>query len=118
MVFDPVIFFYSVRIGYSYIYEKIKPEWNILVFELFIPIIMILSKGFYLAVSSKIVFVYMPLMGMILGEMFRDDRTISISKGIWLLFINYMSMVVWFWSFVREYHDTYCYLVSFMYSVF
>ena len=101
MVFDPVIFFYSVRIGYSYIYEKIKPEWNILVLELFIPIIMILSKGFYLAVSSKIVFVYMPLMGMILGEMFRDDRTISISKGIWLLFINYMSMVVWFLSLIH-----------------
>ena len=118
MVFDPVIFFYLVRIGYSYIYEKIKPEWNILFLELFILIIMILSKRFHLAVFSKIVFVYMPLMGMILGEMFRDERMISISKGIWLLFINYMSMVVWFWSFVRGYHDTYGYLVSFMYSVF
>ena len=114
----PLFFFYLVRIGYAYIYEKIKPEWNILLLEFFVLMIMILSKEFHLAVSSEIVFVYMPLMGMILGEMFRNARTLSIYKGILLLLVNYMSMVVWFWVFVREYHDTNCYLISFMYSVF
>ena len=114
----PLFLFYLVRIGYVWIYEKIKPEYNFLFLELFVLLIMFLLKGFHLSVSSTLVFVYMPLMGMILGEIFRKERRISIFNGILLLIVNYVLMVIWFWVFAREYHDTYCYFVSFIYSLF
>lgn len=114
----PLFLFYLVRIGYAWIYEKIKPEYNFLFLELFVLLIMFLLKGFHLSVSSTLVFVYMPLMGMILGEIFRKERRISIFNGILLLIVNYVLMVIWFWVFAREYHDTYCYFVSFIYSLF
>ena len=114
----PLFLFYLVRIGYAWIYEKIKPEYNFLFLELFVLLIMFLLKGFHLSVSSTLVFVDMPLMGMILGEIFRKERRISIFNGILLLIVNYVLMVIWFWVFAREYHDTYCYFVSFIYSLF
>ena len=78
---------------------------------------MTILKVFRFSVSSEIVFVYMPVAGMILGEIFRTDSKLSIRKGGELFLINYLCMVSWIWVFARQYHDTSFYLVSFMYSV-
>lgn len=45
----PLFLFYLVRIGYAWIYEKIKPEYNFLFLELFVLLIMFLLKGFHLS---------------------------------------------------------------------
>lgn len=114
----PLFLFYLVRIGYAWNYEKTKPEYNFVFLEMIVLLIMILLNKLHLLVSSKLVFVYMPLAGMLLGEVFRKEKRISSFWGILLLVVNYMLMASWFWVFAREYHDTYCYFVSFIYSVF
>ena len=38
----PLFLFYLVRIGYAWMYEKIKPEYNFLFLELFVLLIMFL----------------------------------------------------------------------------
>lgn len=113
----PLFLFYMLRIGYAGIYEKIGVEWNILILELVIASIMTVLKVFHFPVSSVMVFVYMPVAGMILGELFRVDSNLSIRKGSVLFLINYICMTAWIWVFARQYYDTSFYLVSFVYSV-
>lgn len=88
-----------------------------MILELVIAFIMTILKMFHFSVSSEMVFVYMPVAGMILGELFREDSKLSIKKGSALFLVNYLCMTAWIWVFARHYHDTSFYLVSFMYSV-
>lgn len=113
----PLFLFYILRIGYARIYEKIGVEWSILILELVIAFIMTILKMIHFSVSSEMVFVYMPVAGMILGELFREDSKLSIKKGSALFLVNHLCMTAWIWVFARQYHDTSFYLVSFMYSV-
>lgn len=113
----PLFLFYILRIGYAGIHEKIRVEWNILILELVIALIMTILKVFHFPVSSVLVFVYMPVAGMILGEFLREDSKLSIRKGSVLFLINYICMTACIWVFARQYHDTSFYLVSFIYSV-
>ena len=79
---------------------------------------MFLLKGFHLSVSLNV----SVRLHASDGNDFRRNlskRTANFNfNGILLLIVNYVLMVIWFWVFAREYHDTYCYFVSFIYSLF
>lgn len=113
----PLFMFYVLRIGYTWMQEKVKVRWNVLILEAVLAVIMLLLKVLKLPVSSWLIFVYMPVSGLILGEIFRDDTQVSILEELVLQFVNYISMTIWFWVFARQYHDSSPYFVSFIYSI-
>lgn len=113
----PLFMFYVLRIGYTWMQEKVKVRWNVLILEAVLAVIMLLLKVLKLSVSSWLIFVYMPVSGLILGEIFRDDTQVSILEELVLQFVNYISMTIWFWVFARQYHDSSPYFVSFIYSI-
>ena len=113
----PLFMFYVLRIGYTWMQEKVKVRWNVLILEAVLAVIMLLLKVLKLPISSWLIFVYMPVSGLILGEIFRDNTQVSILEELVLQFVNYISMTIWFWIFARQYHDSSLYFVSFIYSI-
>ena len=113
----PLFWFYIVRIGYAWLHEKLRVEMNILCVEIFLAVLMVGLKIFQCKSASWLVFVYMPIAGMILGEVFRENSKLSMKRGIALFLMNYSIMIICFWKFAKNYCDTSLYFVSFMYSV-
>lgn len=68
------------------------------------------------APTNMMIFVYMPLAGVILAEIYRE-KYISFGNGLLLLIVNYMAMVFHFKKFQYEFYAENLYLVSFFYAV-
>lgn len=111
----PFFFFKVISVIYVFLFKKFswKGIW----------IIEIILIGFFgildlthLSITNRLIYVYMPLCGAILGEMYKENQ-LPFLQGILLLIINYFAMVICFYRFNTAYYSESLYLVSFVYSV-
>lgn len=113
----PLFFFYLISIGYALLVKKFS--WKgIWIVE---GVLAVLFYAFHVFnapnVPSLLLFVYMPLSGAILAEIYKAENT-TFLQGILLLIVNYLAMVVCFYRFHYGYYAENLYLVSYIYAVF
>lgn len=113
----PLFFFYAITVFYSLFIKKHpgKAMW-------FIETGLCLLWGFlniwgqeYL--TRLLIFVYIPITGMILSEIYRADH-FSFVNGICLFIVNYVLMVLCFYKFHSGYYAENPYIISFVYAIF
>lgn len=111
----PLFFFELISMLYVWLTKRFV--WKgILITELILACFFYLLYLFQAEVAARLVFVYMPLCGAILGELYKD-RNISFLQGSFLLTVNYIAMVSFFYCFQPGYMSESFYLVSMAYAL-
>ncbi len=112
----PLFVFYLVAVTFSMIYKKIGiyAYWFV---EIEILLILKLVNIFVAPAVTKIIFAFMPVMGMLIGEIFKTTISKDRKHVFLLLGINWISMVLCFKVFAWNYFAESLYLVSFIYAL-
>jgi len=115
----PLFFFYMIGIIYGMLYEKTGGgAKSLYVIEVLLAILFWILHLSNAGISSVLVFVYMPVSGVILAELVRQrENRKAFLQIIGTALINYVQMVVCFHRFYAQYYYEEKYLVSFSYAV-
>ena len=113
----PFFFFYILATIFSILYTKLGQNTFIIlevILAMFFTVIYILK----LRVSSILVFVYLPLSAIIIGEYCKDNNNISLTNLFIFEGVNIFSLIIGLYIFNRKYYITEKYLISFIYAMF
>lgn len=112
----PLFFFYAAASGYAVLARKY--QWKALwMIESILGICFYLLSVFENGMpAGLLIFVYLPLGGLILAEINKGNAG-TFGNGLALLGVNYLAMVVCFHRFYLEYYAQNPYLISYVYAV-
>lgn len=112
----PLFFFYLISIIYVVLVKKFS--WRgIWIVESILTILFYVLYAFNVPnLLGLLIYIYMPLSGAILAEIYKAENT-TFLQGIILLIVNYLMMVVCFYKFQYNYYAENLYLVSYMYAI-
>lgn len=112
----PLFFFYMMSIVYAILVKKFswKGIWMVEgILALFFYVLHVVNAP---NIPSLLIFIYMPLSGVILAEIYKEEN-VTFLQGMILLIMNYLVMVVCFYRFHYGYYAENLYLVSYTYAV-
>ncbi len=114
----PLFFFYIVSAFYAAFSRRLFCKGGgMWIIEGFLAALFYtLDRMHIYAPTNMMIFVYMPLAGVILAEIYHE-KNIAFGNGLVLLLVNYMAMVFYFKKFQYEFYAENLYLISFLYAV-
>lgn len=111
----PLFFFELISMIYVWLTKAFA--WKgILITEFIIACFFYILYLFHVEAAAQLVFVYIPLCGAILGELYKGSK-ISFIQGSLLLAVNFIAMVSFFYCFQPRYMSDSFYLVSMAYAL-
>lgn len=111
----PLFTFYIIYSIYELLVVYVD-DFSLWIVEAFVIIIFAVLRLLHVAVPGIIVYVYIPMFGMILANMLKENH-ISYKSGVGLLLINYICMSVCFSWYQYDYYANSLYLVSTLYAI-
>ena len=111
----PFFLFYLVSIIYALFHDKYGYKSFIIIYFILVGFFFIMHI-YNTKISPILVFVFIPISGMVLGEFFRHGSNISIINLIFLQLANWVIMVLCFKYFYYLHYAESLYLVSYTYA--